>query len=531
VPQRPWMEEQRYGTVTAQPPDTRLPNRFVPAIAGDGPARGELKGTKPRTMWWMPLAFVALVLVILTVTPVLVSYRVSHLRDQLVDGSGAGRVIVNDLEVAFATQLLIHEQGQLDGARGNRAGVVPGGTAASNGAALIRERNDEAALDSVVRRVGPDAVEQFVELRTLAQAWHNGLAEEAAAPTAVLSRRRRTGAAPGVTDGLNVMAQQVLDSAETLDNYLRTLSLRERDRIQRLEHINFISAVILAPLALAAALALFWAGRRILFFANAAERDSEALSRAMTSKAALVRGLTHDLKNPLGAAYGYAELLEDELVGPVLPEQRDMLGRIKGLVTLSVTTVNDLLELYRDGSDGLQLQRVATDLENIVRLVVADFKAEAQRAGLSLTDDTQAPIHRKVDASAGPTVVGTDPARVRQILGNLVSNAIKYTPAGGQVHLSVRQPSRSDPRAAVDVRDTGPGIPAPFQERIFEEFFRLPEDEGVAGTGVGLAISRRFARLLGGELTVTDWFEGGSVFTLWLPTEKTGSSHSPERVA
>jgi signal transduction histidine kinase len=307
-----------------------------------------------------------------------------------------------------------------------------------------------------------------------------------------------------------------------------------------------ISAVILAPLALAAAIALFWTGRRILFFANAAERDSAALSRAMTSKAALVRGLTHDLKNPLGAAYGYAELLEDEMVGPVLPEQREMLSRIKGLVTLSVTTINDLLELYRNDAATLQLQRVPTDIENLTALVVADFHARAVQAGLTLRYEAPSQIgagEREHDdgakssgdqgaANSQRAYVRTDPARVRQILGNLVSNAIKYTPAGGEVTLSVRQPTKNDPRFAVDVRDTGPGIPAPYQDRIFEEFFRLPEDESKAGSGVGLAISRRFARLLGGELTVTDWFEGGSVFTLWLPAEKPENvSHSPIRVA
>jgi signal transduction histidine kinase len=514
------------------PSGTGLTRRFTPALRSTGADNTGAAVSSPRTVWWMPLAFVALVLVVLTATPVLVNYRVRHLRDQLSDGSGAGRVIVNDLEVAFATQLLIHEQSQFDGARKPITSVVPGDGTAANSLALTRERNDEVALDSVVRRVGPDAVERFVELRTLAQSWHDGLVAEAASPNAVLSRRASNAAAPDVSNGLNVTAQQVLDAAESLDNYLEALSLQQRGSIQRLERINFISAVILAPLALAAALALFWTGRRILFFANAAERNSAALSRAMTSKAALVRGLTHDLKNPLGAAYGYAELLEDEMVGPVLPEQREMLARIKGLVTLSVTTVNDLLELYRDGSDGLQLQRVPTDLENIVGLVVADFQAEATHAGLTLAFNAPAQIgHEDTDTIAERTIVGTDPSRVRQILGNLVSNAIKYTPAGGNVHLSIRRPTKNDARAAVDVRDTGPGIPAPYQERIFEEFFRLPEDEGITGTGVGLAISRRFARLLGGELTVTDWFEGGSVFTLWLPTEQAGSSLSPERVA
>lgn len=494
---------------------------------GDGKDRAVVT---PRTAWWAPLAFVALVLAVLTATPVLVSYRVRHLRDRLSDGSDAGRVIVNDLEVAFATQLLIQEQAR----HGNLGSAAQSRSTAASSLALSRELNDEVALDSVVRRVGPDAVERFAELRTQARSWHSGLLTEASAPDSISAPRvPRARSESRVSDGLDATAQEVLRSAEALDDYLRLLSLQQRARIQRLEHLDLISAVILAPLALAAALALFWTGRRIFFFAHAAEAARAALARAMTSKAALVRGLTHDLKNPLGAAYGYAELLEDELVGPLAPEQREMLGRIKGLVTLSVTTVDDLLELYRDGSDGLQLQRVATDIESIVGNVVADFQAGARRAGLVLTfdssprtgsDDTTSP-------NTGPTLASTDPSRVRQILGNLISNAIKYTPADGQVTLSIRRPSETESRIAIDVRDTGPGIPAPDQEHIFEEFFRLPASKGIAGTGVGLAISRRFARLLGGELTVTDWFEGGSVFTLWLPAEPPDSSRFPGRVA
>lgn len=490
----------------------------------DGAARA------PRIVWWIPLAFVAIVLVVLTATPVLVSYRVRRLRDQLSDGSDAARVIVNDFEVAFTRQLLVQERNRRDGSSGD----TEARRAAANANALLREKIDEVALDSAVRRVGPDAVERFVELRTQAVSWQSSLVAATVTPTTAGSRVSRDSASNSrAEDELDSDAEDVLSSAQSLDNYLRLLSLDQRARIRWLARANLISAVILAPLALAAALALFWTGRRILFFANAAERDRAALSRAMTSKAVLVRGLTHDLKNPLGAAYGYAELLEDGVVGPLIPEQREMLGRIRGLVTLSVTTVDDLVELYRDGSDGLQLHLLPTDIRRILNDVVADFQAGALQAGLVLTlaaagltntDETAEPI-------TGAVVARTDAGRVRQILGNLVSNAIKYTPHGGHIWLSIRRPTKTDARVAIDVRDTGPGIPPLDQERIFEEFFRLPAAKDIAGSGVGLAISRRFARLLGGELTVTDWFEGGSVFTLWLPTEPMADAHSPVRVA
>lgn len=497
-----------------------------PAHDGGVRARStEVQRSAQRSAWWMPLAFVAFVLVALTATPVVVSHRVRNLRDQLSDGSDAGRVIVNDFEVAFSRQLLVQERGRGDNATGSTAHRET-----VNAGAIAREQKDEIALDSVVRRVGPDAVERFVELRTMAQAWHTRLAAMLtnASPAALGREQPFTAQAD-----LDTRAEAVLSSAQGLDNYLRMLSLQQRARIQELARLNLISAVILAPLALAAALALFWTGRRILFFAHAAEHDRAALSRAMTSKAVLVRGLTHDLKNPLGAAYGYAELLEDQVVGPLAPEQREMLARIRGLVTLSVTTVDDLLELYRDGSDGLQLHLVPTNVATIVSGVIADFQAEAVKSGLGLgaAPHDLMESDRETAASDSLLLARTDPAKVRQILGNLVSNAIKYTPVGGHVWLSLRLSSKPEPGIAIDVRDTGPGIPPNDQERIFEEFFRLPASRDIAGTGVGLAISRRFARLLGGELTVTDWFEGGSVFTLWLPAEPDTTSRSPIRVA
>ncbi|MFI5239803.1 MAG: sensor histidine kinase, partial [Gemmatimonadales bacterium] len=389
----------------------------------------------PRTAWWTPLAFVAFVLVALTATPVLVSYHVRKLRDQLTDGSDAGRVIVNDLEAAFTRQLLVQERGRRD----TSDNTVRTRRATVNSAALARELRDEVALDTVVRRIDPDAVERFVELRTMAREWHASLISSTGATTAGSASRLlgNSRSALRLQGDLNSEAEHVWSSAQSLDNYLRLRSLGQRAHIAWLARINVMSAVILAPLALAAALALFWTGRRILFFANVAERDRVALSKAMTSKAALVRGLTHDLKNPLGAAYGYAELLEDQVVGPVALEQREMLGRIKGLLTLSVTTVDDLLELYRDGSNGTQLNPVPIDVAEIASDVVADFRPRAQQASLTLTMVRSEHLDSAA-ATHGQTMVRTDPARVRRILDNLVTNAIKYTPTGGHIWVSIR---------------------------------------------------------------------------------------------
>jgi signal transduction histidine kinase len=119
--------------------------------------------------------------------------------------------------------------------------------------------------------------------------------------------------------------------------------------------------------------------------------------------------------------------------------------------------------------------------------------------------------------------VRSDPNRIRQILGNLVSNAVKYTGSGGHVMVKVHE--RVDDGApapgqwiAVDVSDTGPGIPRDKQDQLFREFTRL-DPRAAKGAGLGLAISRRIARLLGADITLRSEVGKGSTFTLWLPAE------------
>lgn len=427
-----------------------------------------------RRFWWLPIAVAIGIIVVLMATPVLVSLRVRRLRDDLSDGTDAARVIVNDLEVAVITQALAREASAANPALAT---------------AVQRERHDELALDSVVVRVGPDAVERVAQIRALTNQWQDGW-------------RRPTGAANGTRS-----AFALIDAIEALDTTLASRAAAQRGRIQVLEHTDVLSATLLAPLALLAAGIMFWTGRRMLTLAHDAAVGHAALGTALDEKAALLRGVTHDLKNPLGAAYGYGELLGDGVLGQLSDRQRDVVGRIQGLLTGVLATVNDLLDLYRDQAGTLQIERTAIDLNALVHDATSDFHAAALKAGISLHDSP----------CPAACVVVTDPRRVRQILSNLVSNAVKYTPSGGEVHVTLATPTPAEPRFAVMVRDTGPGIPPALRERIFDEFYRLPSTATLPGTGVGLAISRRLARLLGGDVTVADAPDRGAIFTLWLP--------------
>src|SRR5665213_3376753 len=169
-----------------------------------------------HSAWWTPLAFVAVVLVTLTATPVLTNFQVRKLRGQLTDGSDAGRVIVNDLEAAFTRQLLVQERGR----KGLRDSTGAAQRATNNSLALARELKDEVELDSVARRIGPDAVERFVELRTLARSWHASLnAANAVVATTTLNGRSASESDSQARDDLDAKAEDVLTSAQLMDDY------------------------------------------------------------------------------------------------------------------------------------------------------------------------------------------------------------------------------------------------------------------------------------------------------------------------
>ena len=240
-----------------------------------------------------------------------------------------------------------------------------------------------------------------------------------------------------------------------------------------------------------------------------AERRREELERVTESRTRLMRGFTHDVKNPLGAADGYAQLLEDGIQGEMSAKQIHSVRRIRRSIQSSLRLIHELLELARAEAGQIELERLQTDVSELVRETAEDFRAQAAAAGLQLE------VH-----AIGALRTQTDPMRVRQILSNLLSNAVKYAPRGS-ITVEAGQPAdRRGPRdgewIVIDVIDTGPGIPADKRELIFQEFTRLDPD-AQHGAGVGLAISRRIARLLRGDITVESEIGRGSSFTLWLP--------------
>lgn len=231
------------------------------------------------------------------------------------------------------------------------------------------------------------------------------------------------------------------------------------------------------------------------------ERAKDAAEAANAAKTRYLVAVSHEIRSPLNAIYGYAQLLER---GDSIPP-REAGGVIRRSAEHLTNLVEGLLDISRVESGVLQVRQELVRLPALLDQVVEMFRVQASAKGLSLDYVIEGRL---------PAYVRTDEKRLRQILINLLSNAIKYTETGGAT-LTVRYRSQS---AAIEVRDTGVGIPAEDLERIFEPFERGRGADTVMqpGIGLGLAITRVLARILGGEVTVTSEPGIGSSFLLRL---------------
>jgi signal transduction histidine kinase len=246
---------------------------------------------------------------------------------------------------------------------------------------------------------------------------------------------------------------------------------------------------------------------RLLDEANQGRRT---LERAIASRSRLIRGFSHDVKNPIGAADGYAALLMDGVYGSLNEQQQESVARMRRSIHIALSLIDDLHELGRAETGKLVLAAEAVDLAELVGSIAEEFQAEAEAGSLSFV----------ATANSDVPIVRTSRIRVRQIVANLVSNAIKYTEQGSvtlrAIHGALGPHGESGDWVALEVSDTGRGIPADKLDFIFEEFGRVGGG-GKSGAGLGLAISRLLAEALGGQITVASEVGHGSAFTFWLP--------------
>jgi PAS domain S-box-containing protein len=319
----------------------------------------------------------------------------------------------------------------------------------------------------------------------------------------------RTGTSVRIPDVTPAIQEEIATSPQHLE-LLRTLGARSMLLVPLTARGRTLGAITLSAGAERPpydaeeqALAEDLARRAALAVDNARlYQESLAANRAKSDFLAVV---SHELRTPLNAIIGYTDLLRTGIAGPLTEEQGRQLARVDASAHHLLLLIEEVLTFSRMEAGREEVQLRIADVGELLRVLSAPSALQAEGKGLAF----------HLDLPDTPLRVRTDPAKVRQIVANLLSNAVKFTERG-EVTLSARQEGDA---LLVRVKDSGLGIAPENFEKIFEPFWQAEPatTRRAGGTGLGLPVSRRLARLLGGDITVESARGQGSTFTLRLP--------------
>lgn len=247
-----------------------------------------------------------------------------------------------------------------------------------------------------------------------------------------------------------------------------------------------------------------------------AYRDIEALDAAKTQ---FIHIVTHELRSPVSVTRSLLRNIVAGYAGQITEQQQDIINRACRRVDFLQKLIDDLLDLAAGKTEFKEHEkREPVRLVNVLETVIKRFEIPAQEKGLQL--------NWQVEAGAKETMVMATPDGLDRIFTNLVSNAIKYTPSGGSVSVSL---SRDDHDATVIIADTGIGIPEDAKPHLFEEFYRAPNAKAIEreGTGLGLTIVKDLVNRFGGMISFESSVDHGTKFTVSLPVEPHSTKEHP----
>jgi signal transduction histidine kinase len=235
------------------------------------------------------------------------------------------------------------------------------------------------------------------------------------------------------------------------------------------------------------------------------EDKSRQLEVASRHKSEFLANMSHELRTPLNAIIGFSEVLAERMFGEINDKQAEYLNDILESGRHLLALINDILDLSKIEAGRMELDPSEFDLPVAVENTLILLRERAHRRGITLSLD----IEETVGA------IHADERKVKQVVLNLLSNALKFTPEGGRIDVRVRA---RDDAIEISVTDTGVGIAPEDQAAVFEEFRQVGASaKKVEGTGLGLAISRKFIELHGGKIWVTSETGKGATFAFTLP--------------
>jgi signal transduction histidine kinase/DNA-binding response OmpR family regulator len=293
----------------------------------------------------------------------------------------------------------------------------------------------------------------------------------------------RSGEMAILMDAFNEMLVQIQQSESALRTAHDGLELRVQERTAELEA----------------------AKKEVEAFSESVLRAKEEVERASKFKDLFLSTMSHELRTPLNAVLGFSDLLTEERYGPLNERQRRYVTHIHTGGKHLLTLINDILDLSKIEAGRLHLAIESVLLKISFGEVLDTMRPLADKKSQVLVQQTPTDLSVRADST-----------RFKQVLMNLIGNAIKFTPEGGRIELAAHQ---FGDEVRVEVRDSGPGIPLEEQKRIFEAFYRLRQTgKATEGTGLGLAITKRLVELHGGQLGLESQPGSGSCFYFTLPT-------------